>query len=460
MLTDLFDLFGSLWGSLKNPVSWFVYPLLLILVVWGWFLLRAARRVAGKVSDAGHRIRSAIPRGAMRAEDTAKLERCLPDLPIFREQWYEFKEGCVEVDGRLYNTISSAAFITDDALLSSVSVGLRSKFPIAHALPGTLTGIGILGTFLGVTLGLGKLSAHQTEVLEHIQPVIGALSSAFWTSIFGVLAALVFSLLLSRTETALLDSLYEFHEAIDRAVPRLTAERLLHQATGDLALIRDLKTEAEEARGFLQTVANDLAENLGSRFGSALEQHLAPALTKILETVELQAHQATATSTAQAQRFTDEMVARLTGSLSSSLDGMAQRFDASSREIGDAAGMLRGVVDHARDAIEGQRLVLSEGMRAIENAQSHSAAATDQACTDRRDRGSPRHVTGRSCSPGNSDPGPSSEPGGSGGAVERGDTRRFARTGPGRRSLFRFRQSAGNTAGGLHDSARPVGAWR
>lgn len=61
-------------------------------------------------------------------------------------------------------------------------------------VPGTMTGLGILGTFVGLVLGVGGFDTSTTDaVMVSITHLLGGMSTAFLTSIVGVLLSLAFS---------------------------------------------------------------------------------------------------------------------------------------------------------------------------------------------------------------------------------------------------------------------------
>lgn len=68
---------------------------------------------------------------------------------------------------------------------------------ICEAVPGFSTGIGILGTFLGLMLGLKNfnLGTDYETVQESIMVLINGIKTAFLTSIYGVIYSIVFSLI-------------------------------------------------------------------------------------------------------------------------------------------------------------------------------------------------------------------------------------------------------------------------
>lgn len=65
---------------------------------------------------------------------------------------------------------------------------------ICDLIPGTMTGLGILGTFLGLVIGISGFDTATTDAITNsITGLLGGMGTAFWTSIFGVLLSLIFS---------------------------------------------------------------------------------------------------------------------------------------------------------------------------------------------------------------------------------------------------------------------------
>ena len=67
---------------------------------------------------------------------------------------------------------------------------------ICDLIPGTMTGLGILGTFLGLVLGISGFDTASTEAItSSISGLLSGMGTAFLTSIVGVFFSLVFSYL-------------------------------------------------------------------------------------------------------------------------------------------------------------------------------------------------------------------------------------------------------------------------
>ena len=81
-----------------------------------------------------------------------------------------------------------------------------------NQVAGLLTGLGILGTFIGLSLGLQHFNTGTTaEMTNSIEPLMNGIKVAFHTSIYGMVFSLVFNAVYKK-------KLYEAEDAVDEFV--------------------------------------------------------------------------------------------------------------------------------------------------------------------------------------------------------------------------------------------------
>ncbi len=69
-----------------------------------------------------------------------------------------------------------------------------SKSHFNSGMSGTLTGLGILGTFLGLALGLGSFQGNDIYTIsDNVGPLLMGMKVAFHTSVYGIFFSLVFN---------------------------------------------------------------------------------------------------------------------------------------------------------------------------------------------------------------------------------------------------------------------------
>ena len=109
-------------------------------------------------------------------------------------------------DGRTICDVED--YINDDLVDDSINKGLLSL------VPGTMTGLGILGTFVGLSIGLQNFNTGTSaEIEESIAPLMEGIKVAFHTSIYGMVFSLVFNLVYRNVLEDCYDSMEKFLDA-------------------------------------------------------------------------------------------------------------------------------------------------------------------------------------------------------------------------------------------------------
>lgn len=76
------------------------------------------------------------------------------------------------------------------------SVSDRCWHNVISQIPGTLTGFGVLGTFIGLIWGISRIGFNSTEAtLESVQTLLSGIHIAFYTSIAGIILSILFNIL-------------------------------------------------------------------------------------------------------------------------------------------------------------------------------------------------------------------------------------------------------------------------
>ncbi|MBU5679473.1 EAL domain-containing protein [Blautia sp. MSJ-9] len=81
-------------------------------------------------------------------------------------------------------------YISEDVL------SLRTWQGLILQIPGALTGLGILGTFIGLITGISGIGFSSVDAaLESVSVLLGGIKTAFYTSISGVILSILFNIL-------------------------------------------------------------------------------------------------------------------------------------------------------------------------------------------------------------------------------------------------------------------------
>ena len=205
-----------------------------------------------------------------------------------RQPWKRYVSSFVSTPGGHPKTDRLASDFFRGMEIIDHHVNLR----LYLALPNILVGIGVLGTFIGLVSGIGGFDTESVDgVRESIAELLAGMSTAFYTSIFGMLGSLLLNFF-EKTQiktvstqlqrvTALLDEKYllsfKDRKQIEKAQAKRDIQiqsRVLGQVMSDLFALKSrqgavlkpsyilgaLRSEAKDQTAALKTFAEVLAK--------------------------------------------------------------------------------------------------------------------------------------------------------------------------------------------------------
>lgn len=106
----------------------------------------------------------------------------------------ELKEGFHRYKNSVSKGISSRRDISEFINVSTMDRIGQSQFN--SALAGLFTGLGILGTFLGLSFGMMSFNGDDIfTISDNVGPLLGGMKVAFHTSVYGMILSLVFTMI-------------------------------------------------------------------------------------------------------------------------------------------------------------------------------------------------------------------------------------------------------------------------
>jgi hypothetical protein len=243
-------------------------------------------------------------------KDYAQVRKSLGSdirYPLFRE----FNRHLINIpkqdgsgDMSLRRSVDAEEIFTDDQFAPRLS-----SDRVFQALPGILTGLGVLGTFVGLQLGIGGLNLQDLKKLEtSIVPLIQGCAVAFSTSVWGVGASLVFSFLEKLLEGFALGGVRKLQQRVDALVPRYVPE----EAMADLA---------RSSRG-----SEDLLKNLAVAIGDEMQKAIGRLGAEIKDAVANATREGQAPLANTAAEMLSSAITVELSKLKETIDGMGQRF--------------------------------------------------------------------------------------------------------------------------------------
>lgn len=178
------------------------------------------------------------------------------------EVWRYFSSTFIKKEKSIFKTQDAEVFFNPDALLKE-----KMNYKLVNYIPQMLMGLGMLGTFLGLSLGLSELNLTQGNngQLTHL---IDGTKTAFYTSLYGMYFSMLLSIFLN------------FHfgyyeELILKIKNKLNFEIRDYSRDQSLESIKDTLTEiskAEKVELIRQEVCL-LSNNLGEKFIDSMQEY-------------------------------------------------------------------------------------------------------------------------------------------------------------------------------------------
>lgn len=337
---------------------------------------------------------------------------------------------CIDITERKQTNTPALEIFSEFSTCSAHKINLR----LLDTAAGTLVGLGLLGTFLGLTLGIKDFDSSSTQnIQKSIQLLLSGMGTAFITSLVGMLLSMIYSLCdkywrnrLSKhlhVLTKKLDSLYyiddrtlddlneqalaksiastmkevvehEMRSVINALNEKLTYNNESGEATTVANAIREILKENQEQSKALKSFSTDLAIELNNGFDEVLsrqmQQKILPlmenvdATTKaIVEHIDQMASLVSSPATDMIQTVVDELknsMSEMMKEFSSGLSGSAtNELETLAHQLGTAAQSMADFPNNMSHISSTLQVTIEEVKNAVSEISNTSANANSTA---------------------------------------------------------------------------------
>ncbi|MBR1585902.1 MAG: MotA/TolQ/ExbB proton channel family protein [Clostridia bacterium] len=174
--------------------------------------------------------------------------------------WKRFLVNAEQLDARGLNC-NVEDYVNDDTVIYAVG-----HAQLAEVVPGLLTSLGILGTFIGLMRGLSGLDLNDAaKTMESIPQLIGGMTYAFTTSIAGVACSLLFNMLNRMAYGSATRAIDDFNDAFTDLVMQKPLDDSVQ-----------LICQQEDRSAMLRRMSGDLSARISDGILSSVQQSLVP----------------------------------------------------------------------------------------------------------------------------------------------------------------------------------------
>lgn len=247
-----------------------------------------------------------------------------------------------------------------------------------NQIPGALTGLGILGTFIGLTLGLQHFNTGSTaEITNSISPLMAGIKVAFHTSIYGMIFSLVYNYVYKR-------KLFESEEAVEEFTQAW--RKFVVPDTSADGLNRIIELEEKQLKAI---------RNAGDRISEEVSKQLDPNFEKLGKLITDFTAVATADQRAALSAVVKEYIGEMNRSLSGSFTEIKKTVDETYVSQKNTAALISQFTDstlRAEDEIkknimsmsmqsENSRMIIAEEQKTLKDVVEACSDAADAADT-------------------------------------------------------------------------------
>ena len=422
------------WG----PINWITDSFISVIVlyaivsgIWFWVKTFFRRSLIDSLTDEVRQYD-----GPAQPSIKHQLKEKFEHNTALKDAWREFEDSLIE--GKrpgnqedenqevVYKTDEASLFFSEERLLDQ---HLNLRF--WNSVPALLVGLGILGTFVGMVWGLIPFSnvdfTNTNQIREAIKELLSGVSTAFVTSVWGMLASFLFNGLekwgIGRVSRAIAD----LQHALDQIFTLTRAEEIAMRQQNELAqqteALKSFSTDlADKIKIAMDSIMSERLENLHQSltqlhdqntrerqeiiqelhnapeaFSNAMAEQLAPSLNNLNTAVKELREQKEESATDAIRQLVEEFQKSISGSITAQMETLAERVsqvseglinlpDQMTRMIGgiqEQIDQARGLLTSTSEEQTGQMQNMMDGMlntfqRTIETQQSGLSETTNQ----------------------------------------------------------------------------------
>lgn len=295
---------------------------------------------------------------------------------VIGQPWAEFVETLITPEpgsgGPIRNSADASQYLNEGNIIFP-----RISFRKFESIPNILTGVGILGTFVGLAAGVhlassGLVSGEPAQINNSLQQLMAGASLAFITSITGIACSIFFLITLRLKARSLRLALGEWVQALEDRLQRVTVE----------GIALDQLEHARRTSSQMERFNTDLVFAIEKALEEKVAGRLAPQLDRLVDAVQGLREDRSTDAGQMIQHALDRFTEAMQGRTSSQFDEMASIVgDLNQTLVNSAAAMeqsrneMRGVLD---SVVAGMQNSMNAGMNSMTETLNKSLDSVAQ----------------------------------------------------------------------------------
>ena len=250
---------------------------------------------------------------------------------------------CISYRNKCLKRDSTTEYASDFLCADDIYNAYNLHIKVVQATPNILTSIGILGTFIGLSLAIMNFDATSSEAIrDSIKSLLGGMSTAFLTSVFGMLFSTIYLYRERRltgdidnyvnTMCGKLDKIY--HIPVEEAISRTFS---YSDDEGNAVTVsesrRSMIDDLNQMKKTLSQFGSDLCDSIGQAMDNSFQEKLVPIINSLAAKLENPAQALTNNLVEELRNVCTEFSKGLTKDLDEQMNTLMKRFTEASESI-------------------------------------------------------------------------------------------------------------------------------
>ena len=251
-----------------------------------------------------------------------------------------------------------------DSYINKELIDSYVKKNLLNTVPGVMTGLGILGTFVGLSLGLQQFNTGSAdEIASSIPPLMNGIKVAFHTSIYGMLFSLIFNWVYKSV-------MEDTYKALDSLLD-----------TFNICVSND---SFNENFSIVQKLLNDLPQAIGENIEKSMNESLRPVVDDITTMLKDFSNTVANNQVEGLSNIVDSFVSQMNESLSGNFEELGNVIEETcnlQREnnefISGVINKIEGVAQNISDIEKVSKEIIDDMSKYIQEVESLQSAINE-----------------------------------------------------------------------------------
>lgn len=200
---------------------------------------------------------------------------------IVKREWKNYRDSLYIKEKTIYETIDAEFFFNFDSLYKG-----EIRYKVFSYIPQLMVGLGMLGTFYGLSSGLSGLELGNVDSIQNsVGELLSGVKTAFYTSLFGLAYSILYTILLNFYMVEIEKIIFEIRKKIGTITKKIVNQNYIEEISKRLEEIKSSNNDmATTLNNQIETMGKNLNENIvnfSNNIGGNFKNELSNVLDKI-----------------------------------------------------------------------------------------------------------------------------------------------------------------------------------